>query len=326
VTNTPYGKDVIRQLADACARKNMPLSLYYSWPDWYHPDYPNHGRHHQMFGPRPGEKQNRDNYYAYVKNQITELLTNYGKIYQLFWDLNVDEYSDLTINDYVRSLQPGVLICDRGPANSDYSTPERRIPSGKEFNRPTEANTSFGRESWGYKPDEDYYSDKFLMQSIDKVLAMGGNHLINVGPKPDGTWPGENIRSLKKIGTWYNKVKEAFTGTWPASYMVERDEMEMEGGAVTVVRDEVWVTRRENILYVHLPHDPQSTSILLKPLDQMPKKVTLLNDGRELEAKVDVVPWHWKEKPWLRIRGLPVNEMTDTVMVIKIEFGYDVTE
>ena len=281
-----------------------------------------------MFGPRPGEEHNRERYYDYVKNQIEELLTNYGKIYELFWDLNCDEYRNPALNDFVRSLQPGILINDRGPDEGDYSTPERHLPDTKAFAHPTVTVNSFGRESWGYKTDEDYYSDKYLMQNIDKTLAMGGNYLLNVGPKPDGTLPEENLASIKKIGTWYNSIKEAFIDTYPASYLVKKDEMEMNatGESWLLCRDEVWVTRRDNTLYIHLPQDPQSTAIILKPLDIMPKRVTLLNDGRELEARVDVVPWHWKEKPFLRIRGLPVNDMTNQVMVIKVEFDYDVTE
>jgi len=326
ITNTPYKKDILKELADACSKYDMPLGIYYSWPDWHYPDYPNQGRHHQMFGLRPGEKHDRAAYYDFVKNQITELLTNYGKIYELFWDVNVDEFNDPSINDYVRSLQPGILINDRGPVGWDYKTPERRVPDGKAFSVPTEGNSSFGRESWGYKTDEDYYSDKYLMQSLDKILAMGGNYLLNVGPKPDGTFPEENLASLKVIGDWYARVKEAFTDTYPASYMVDKDEMFMEGGQTRVVRDEVWVTRKDNTIYVHMPQDPQSTSILLKPIQIMPKKVTLLNDGRPLEARVDVVPWHWQEKPWLRVRGIPVNEITNEVMIIKVEFAEDCAE
>lgn len=325
VMNTPYGKDVLLQLSQACEKHGLALSLYYSDPDWHHPNYPNQGRHHQMFGPRPGDDPDIDKYYAYVKNQIEELLTNYGKIYELFWDVNVDEYHDPSLNEFVRKLQPGILINDRGPDAGDYQTPERRVPEGKAFTRPTEGNSAFGRESWGFKTDEDYYSDKHLMQSMDKILAMGGNYLLNIGPRPDGTFPEENVRSLRKIGDWYKSVRESFIDTYPASYMVEADKMSMSS-EVKIDRDEVWVTRKDNTLYIHMPKDPQSTAMLLIPLDILPKRATLLNDGRELETVVSITPWHWREKPYLRIRGLPVNEMAGTVMVAKLEFDTDECE
>ncbi|WP_134701312.1 alpha-L-fucosidase [Ammoniphilus sp. YIM 78166] len=324
VMNTPYGKDILGMLAEACHRRGFPLSLYYSLPDWHHPNYPNRGRHHEMFGPRPGDDQDSEKYLQFVRNQVRELCTQYGPIYQLFWDVNVAEFHDPSINEMVRSLQPGILINDRGPGPGDYSTPERHVPAGTEFHKPTEACQAFGRESWGYKEDEDYYSHLFIMQSLDRILAMGGNYLLNVGPKANGKFPEENIEALQKIGEWYHSVKEAFENTYPATDLVEKDQMNMTGHIVD--RDEVLLTKRDNTVYVHLPRAPQSTSILLKPLDRLPKKAVLLNNQQELEARVDITPWAWKEKPHLRIRNLPVNELTGSVLVIKLEFDDSINE
>lgn len=139
VMNSAYGKDILGMLAEACRRRNFPLSLYYSCPDWHHPNYPNLGRHHEMFGPRPGDEPDIDKYYAFVRNQLTELCTKYGPIYQLFWDVNVAEHQDASLNEMIRELQPGILINDRGPGKGDYSTPERHVPEGGSFTKPTEA-------------------------------------------------------------------------------------------------------------------------------------------------------------------------------------------
>jgi alpha-L-fucosidase len=151
-------------------------------------------------------------------------------------------------------------------------------------------------------------------------LAMGGNYLLNVGPKPDGTIAEENVKALEKIGTWYKSVREAFDGTIPASDMINKDEIKTAGSNVIVERDSALLTRKGNTIYVHLYRDPQCSSILLKPLDVIPRKATLLNNRQELEFSVDLMPCYWKEKPYLRIRNLPVNELTDSVMVIKLEF------
>ena len=86
IMNTPYGRDVLGQLAEACQRRNMALSIYYSLPDWHHPNYPNMGRSHEMFGPRKGDSPDAEKYLEFVKNQVRELCTKYGKIYQ-FSDL-----------------------------------------------------------------------------------------------------------------------------------------------------------------------------------------------------------------------------------------------
>ncbi len=77
-----------------------------------------------------------------------------------------------------------------------------------------------GRESWGYREGEDYYTSKYLMQSMAKVLAMGGNYLLNVGPKPDGTFPDECVAGLQRIGTWYSKVRQAFGDSVPCTSMI----------------------------------------------------------------------------------------------------------
>lgn len=326
ITNTPYGRDILAELAEACHKRNFPLSLYYSCPDWHHPNYPNLGRHHEMFGPRPGDEPDLERYYAYVKKQIRELLTGYGPIYQLFWDVNVAEYHDPALNELARSLQPGLLINNRGPDQGDYNTPERHVPDDWAFQTPTEACQSLGRESWGYRENEDYYSIKFLMQSIDKIMAMGGNYLLNVGPRADGTIADENVSTLRRIGEWYRKVKEAFDAD-PASYLGGLDEIGAAGETKgKVYRDHVLLTRKGNTIYVHAYRDLQSNTIILKPLKVKPQRAVLLNDGRELETSVDLLPWYWQELPYLRICNLPVNEISDEVLIVKLEFGEDATE
>ncbi|MFW5980591.1 MAG: alpha-L-fucosidase [Halanaerobiaceae bacterium] len=312
IMNTPYGQDVVSQLAEACHRRNIPLGLYYSIPDWHHPNYPNRGRHHEMFGPRAGDDPDREKYLAYVKNQMRELCTNYGEIHQIFWDVNVLEWFEPEVNEMIRSLQPKAIINDRGPAVGDFSTPERHIPEGKEFDNPTEAVQSLGRESWGYKEDEDYYSHKHLMKSIDKIMAMNGNYKLNVGPKADGTIEESNIETLNRIGKWYDKIKESFIDTYPASSLIDNDK--------------VLLTKKENTLYVHFWKEPEKDSIILNPLDIMPERAVLLNNGQELEARVDITPWKWQEKPYLRIRKIPVNKYTDEVMVIKLEFDQSINK
>ncbi|CAH1226908.1 hypothetical protein PAECIP111891_06026 [Paenibacillus allorhizoplanae] len=327
VTNSPYGKDVLAMLAEACQKRNFPLSLYYSCPDWHHPNYPNQGRHHEMFGPRPGDEPDIEQYYEYVKKQVQELLTQYGPIYQFFWDVNVAEYHNPAINELVRSLQPDILINNRGPDKGDYSTPERHVPDGGYFRTPTEACQSVGRESWGYRKDEDYYASKFLMQSMDKIMAMGGNYLLNVGPTEKGKIVQENMDTLRRIGRWYKKVKEALVDVTPASYLGGKDEIiDANEVANRVFRDEVLLTRRGNTIYAHAYRDLQSSTIILKPLNMLPKRAILLNDGRELETAVEQLPWYWRERPYLRIRNLPVNEITDEVLVVKLEFDDDVAE
>jgi alpha-L-fucosidase len=92
------------------------------------------------------------------------------------------------------------------------------------------------------------------------------------------------------------------------------------------MKDEVMLTRKGNNIYVHLYKDIQTTAVILKPLDILPKKAILLNNGQELEARVDLLPSHHRERPYLRIRNIPTNEITDEVLILKLEFDESVNE
>ena len=309
--NTPYGRDVLAMLADACHRRGVPLCLYYSCADWHHKHYPNQGRHHELPGPLPGDEPDHAKYLEFLKAQVRELCTRYGEIHGFWWDMNVQRHVDPSINRMIRSLQPKAVINNRGYDEGDFGTPERDYDKGVDevltFQRVTEANQSVGTESWGYRKDEDYYTDRHLMRSIDKFLARDANYLLNVGPMGDGTIPPEATAILKRIGAWYGAVRESLEDVEPASHL-------------TVNRD-VLLTRRASTLYVHLYKDPVSEGVKLKPIDVAPRRATLLNTGRCVEFAVDLAPSeHVEHRPYLRLRRLPANELAGTVMVVKLEF------
>ena len=311
VMRTPYGKDVLRLLAEACRRRGVPLCLYYSVADWHHPNYPNQNRSHELPGPEPGDQPDLERYLAFLKAQVEELCTRYGEIHGFWWDMNVTGVRDPSINAMIRRLQPNAVINDRGFDDGDFGTPERdydrAVDALPSFDRLTEACQSAGVESWGYKRDEDYYSDGHLIRSIDKYLARGANYLLNVGPMADGTIPAEPARILRAIGRWYAAVREAFDGVEPASYLTEN-------------RD-VLLTRRADALYVHLHKPAASTRVVLKPIAGLPRRATLLNTGAPVEAGLDLLPsQHVDYRPYLRLRNLPVNELCNTAPVIKLEF------
>ena len=318
IANTPYGKDILSLLAEACHRRNIYLGIYYSLPDWHHPSSPNWGRHHEMFGPRPDDQPDEKVYLEYVRNQVKELLTRYGEIRAFFWDINVAGFHDPSLNDMIRELQPGAVINDRGPSPGDYSTPERQVPDGLVFEQPTEACQSMGRESWGYREGEDYFSSKFLMQSIARIMAMGGNYLLNIGPDRNGKFPQECLTGLAKIGNWYKRVRQAFRGTIPCSYMVSAKQGHMGG-----TYGEYLLTRRRNTFYAVLPRDPETSGLVMEGFRRKPASARLLNDGRSLGFTVDTIPWRWKELPCLRLTGLPAEENPAEPLVAELVFSDD---
>lgn len=308
--NTPYKKDVIGMLSDACHKRNIPLCLYYSIADWNQPNYPNEGRHHEL-PPQPQDSPDWDKYMEFLKEQVRELCTNYGEIHGFWWDMNVPVYKDPSVNAMIRKLQPKAVINNRGFDEGDFGTPERDYDNAaseaKGLNRPTEACQSVGMESWGYKKDEDYYTDRHLISSIDRYLARDANYLLNVGPTGEGVIPKEAADILRRIGKWKKSVDESYR--------------QVQTGSTLVNAAGVLVTKREQTLYIHLNKVPVGTGIKLNPINVMPSKATLLNNGKPIDCVVNLCPSdHATQQPYLRLRNLPSNELANTVLIAKLEF------
>jgi alpha-L-fucosidase len=308
--NTPYGRDIVGMLAAACHRRNVPLCLYYSVADWHHPHYPNEGRHHEL-PPQPQDSPDWDKYIEFLREQVRELCTNYGEIHGIWWDMNVPEAVDRSINDMIRQLQPKAVINNRGMDEGDFGTPERDYEKDVDdilaFERLTEACQSVGSESWGYRQNEDYYTDRHLLRSIAKFLARDANYLLNVGPLADGTIPDEAAAILRRIGVWYNQVREAFE--------------DVKSVPQLTTNRNVLLTRRDKVLYVVLHKEPITSGVKLKPLQTAPRRATLLNTGQAVDFAVEMAPSeHVEQGHYLHLHNLPVNELCNTVLVVKLEF------
>lgn len=309
--NTPYGKDIIGMLSDECHKRNVPLCLYYSIADWNHPNYPNQGRHHELAAPETGDAPDWNVYMEFLKEQVKELCTNYGKIHGFWWDMNVPQHRDTSINDMIRKLQPDAVINNRGFDEGDFGTPERDFDSAEvtatTMPRPTEACQSVGMESWGFRKDEDYYSDLHLQRSIDRYLSRDANYLLNVGPASNGIIPQVSKEILKRLGRWYKAVEESYKN--------------VEQTTKLLTAKEVMVTLRNSTVYIHFNNSLPGNGFKIKPIAEMPRNATLLNTREKVDCVVDLVPSeHLTQKKYLRLSNLPVNEMADSVMVVKLEF------
>jgi alpha-L-fucosidase len=308
--NTPYKRDIIGMLSDACHKRKVPLCLYYSIADWNQPNYPNQGRHHEL-PAQPHDSPDWDKYMAFLKEQVRELCSNYGEIHGFWWDMNVPVFKDLSVNSMIRQLQPSSVINNRGFDDGDFGTPERDYDNAaseaKGFDRLTEACQSVGMESWGYKKDEDYYADRHLISSLDRYLSRDANYLLNVGPTGEGNIPAGSSAILKRIGKWKKTVDESFRQVQTDSELVN-----IPG---------VLVTKRDKTLYIHMNKLPLGNGLKLKPINILPAKATLLNTGEAIECAVNLCPSdHATQQPYLRLRNLPVNGMGNTVLIAKLEF------
>jgi len=309
VTCTPYAKDTLAMLAEACHRRKFPLCLYYSLADMHQPNYPNAGRSYELQAPEPGDQPDLVRYIAFVKAQVKELCTNYGTIHGFWWDANVIKHHDPSINMLIRQLQPNAVINNRGCDEGDFGTPERDYLNDENvsFERPTEACQSVGMESWGYRKNEDYYNDRHLIRSIDKYLARDANYLLNVGPDPLGVIPEQSRQILKNVGNWYKSVRESLEQVEPASTLTSNKN--------------VMLTKRGNTLYIHLNKDTEGNVVKIRPFTVAPRSAILLNTGQKLAFELELAPQdHLEQQSYLRIINLPTNELFNSVLVIKLEF------
>ena len=231
VDATPFKRDVLKELSEACQRNDIKLHLYYSHIDWGRDDYPK-GRTGNTTGC-DSLKTDWPHYFDFMNRQLTELLTNYGPVrciwFDGWWDHDEDETPfDWQLNEQyalVHSLQPGCLI-----GNNHHQTPypgediqifERDLPgentyglSGQAIGRlPLETcNTMNGM--WGYKvKDTDYKDTRTLVQYLVKTAGMGANLLLNIGPRPDGKLPDQSLARLKEMGEWMRANGETIYGT-----------------------------------------------------------------------------------------------------------------
>ncbi len=207
VDATPFKRDVIKELADACRKEGLRFGVYYSHSrDW-------HNRKFVRKDPEPPTPE----YVAFVKGQLRELLTNYGPISVIWFD-GGDKFTEINsqYGELIRKIQPNTIISGRLRGRSgisDYASQgDRYIPSAK-VKTDTEVPMTM-RDNWGYDRDEDNWkSVKDLIERLSLTVCRGSNMLLNVGPRPDGTLCPQDIERLRAIGKWMDVNGESVYGT-----------------------------------------------------------------------------------------------------------------
>ena len=323
ITNTPYGKDVLKMLSDECRRQGMKLGLYYSLVDWYRDDYPYEtGRTGKASGRTA--KSNYDAYLQFMKNQLTELLTNYGDIMSIWldghWDqTNPEGSADMSaridwkyneLYSLIHQLQPNCLIgnnhhLDPMPGE-DFQMFEKDLPghnkSGLSYQAPSEempletCETMNG--SWGFNiTDNNYKSVKQLIHYIVNAAGLNTNFLLNIGPMPDGSVQPEFTDTLQAIGKWMQENGETIYGT-----------------RGNVLPQQEWgaVTRKDKNIYVHLFSKPDENYIFLPGLkEKIISAITFKG-----KAKVN-----FKQQPegvFIYLDGIVLDD-TDTIFQLSVK-------
>lgn len=255
ITHTPYGKDIVKQLVDECHRQQIGIHLYYSHLDWTRDDYPI-GRTGRGTGRTAG-KANWPAYYSFMNKQLTELLSNYGKINAIWFDGWWDHDQDSIPFNWelpeqyalIHRLQPACLIGNNHHQHpfegEDIQIFERDVPgenkaglSGQDISRLPLETCQTMNGMWGYRvKDQNYKTARELIQLLVRTSGKGANLLLNIGPQPDGSLPAVALNRLEEIGKWLSENGETIYGT--------------TGGEVAV-GDQVVSTRKGNKCYLHV--------------------------------------------------------------------------
>lgn len=295
-----YGpkRDIVREFVEACRKHGMKIGFYSSLGDWRHPDS----------AACAYDQEARLRFTAYVRELNRELMSGYGKIDLLFYDLPVpmtsaEGWDALGMNRMVRELQPHILINDRSLLPEDFGTPEEEISGG---DRDWEACMTFNGLSWGYIDPEQTgpynFSAEQILLMLAKVSAYGGNLLLNMGPAPDGSVPREMRRPLGKVGRWLKANGEAVYGLKDKFQRgIEPSLLRLTGKGETLF---IWSVIRP----------PEGRITVAGFLSAVLKRASLPATGEELSFRI--------EDQCIILEGIPPRAAEEEagIALIKLEF------
>jgi alpha-L-fucosidase len=214
IMHSPFGRDVVKELAEACRQEGLAFGTYHSVCDWHHPNFPHGSPGGTSLKPHP----NLDAYEQYLRSQVRELITQYGPLLILWFDVaqDFDAQRGQGVVDYVRSLQPDIIVNNRCAVPGDYDTPEQQI-GGFNRQRPWETCMTIAQQ-WAWKPHDITKSRVVCLQTLLRVVGGDGNLLFNVGPMPDGSIEPEQVERLKEMGQWLRQYGDGVYGTRGGPY------------------------------------------------------------------------------------------------------------
>ena len=299
---TPYnavqqgpGFDIVREYVNAARAEGMHVGFYYSLMDWHHPD-----------GAKCAtDEAARQRFVAYTHGLIRDILTNYGKIdvlwYDVAWPLDAQGWESARMNDMVFQLQPEIIVNNRNKLDGDFSTPEQKIEAAS-TGRAWESCMTLN-DSWGYqRADDDWKSSKTIIRNLITCARDGGNYLLNIGPKPDGSIPEKSVKVLTEVGDWMATNGESI-------YQSDLCQPRRSSYAT--------FTRKGTTLYMHVHFWP-GEYVAIGGLMTKVKSAKLLKTG----APVTFEQNEWRAK----FTGLPMNAPDYPVTTIAIECDGEPTQ
>lgn len=301
---SPAQRDVLTPFIKELRKEGIKAGLYFSLIDWTHPDYPGFLKDEQKYklSDRP---EKWEKFLKFNNGQISELLRLINPDLWWFdgdWEHSAEEWKAADIRQTILKYNPAAIINGRLAGFGDYETPEQNIPiyptPGKPWELCLTTNTS-----WGYQPDDtEYKTPDELITILAEITGKGGNLLLDIGPREDGTIPDEQVNILKETGKWTGKHNEAVFGT-------------VAGIPEGHVHCPVSMSQDSTILYLFTG---DSKDVLIKGLSNSIRKVSVLGMATEIPFKV-VGKISWSEVPGLVFMEIPDIAQDKYLTVLKVE-------
>jgi alpha-L-fucosidase len=281
------GRDLVREFVEAARAEGMRVGFYYSLMDWHHPDG----------AICKTDEAARRRFVDYTHGLVRELMTNYGKIdilwYDVDWPLTAEQWESEKMNDMVFQLQPQILVNNRNGLRGDFTTPEQTIRAS---NDQAWESCMTMNGSWGYhKADDDWKSPKTIVRNLLTCAHDTGNYLLNIGPKGDGSIPEESVQILTSVGKWMDR---------------NGDRIHKSEKCQSMRSTFASFTREGNTLFMHVHFWPGST-VALGGLTNQVKSARLAATGQQVKFV--------QEKFRVQFTGLPEKAPDDPVTTIAIE-------
>ncbi|KQC00313.1 alpha-L-fucosidase [Pedobacter sp. Hv1] len=306
VNNTPAKRDLIKPFFDALRKNGIKCGAYFSILDWSHPDYPGFLKDSVRYKIEDDyARWNR--YRSFFQNQLKELSQNYNPDLWWFdgdWEHSAEEWESQKVRQILLKNNPKTIINGRLQGYGDYETPEQNFPVSKPaFNWWELCMTT--NDNWGYHLNDNNWKTPYEVISIFvDAIANGGNLLLDIGPKADGTMQEEQVHILKELGKWNKKHGEAVFSTvagLPQGHFY---------GPSTLSKDSTTV-------YLFLP-SKVSGQVAIRGLQNKIEKITVVGNGAVLNPKI-VGKISWSAVPGLVYIPVPANVQDEYVTVLKVK-------
>jgi len=282
--NSAAKKDVITPFVKEVKKAGLKTGIYYSLPDWSYPDYDGFTRDRKRY--KLSEEPKRwDKFQTYLHTQMNEISLNFKPDLLWFdgdWEHSAEEWQAGKISSDLKKHNPNIIINSRLNHHGDYETPEQGIPVLRPNSEYWELCYTMN-DSWGYQPyDFKYKSPNMIVRTLVDCISMGGNLLLDIGPKADGTIAAEQVNILKGLGRWTKKHAEAIYGTHaglPAGHFNGKTALSADKKTLYLYAD--WIPDNGGLLLSGIKPAVRSAKIVGSDL-----KATFVNNGGNISVKI----------------------------------------